>query len=124
MAMTLVPASQTFGQAVEIGEHVVAVEQRLDDDQVWGGGILVEGDRRLHAAHLHDDMRAGEPPVPASLLDHRRRILILAKRLDIDARDRPGADRLRPARLGAGGVLGGQKRIGGGLNSLAISRFG
>ena len=83
-----------LGETVEIAEHLLAVEQRFDDDQIGRRGVAVEGDRRLHAAHLHRDMRLGEPPVLASPLDHRGGVLVFAKRLDVDARDRPRAGRL------------------------------
>ena len=82
-----------LGETVEIAEHLLPVEQGLDDDQIGRGGVAVEGDRRLHPAHLHRDMRLGEPPVLAGLLDHRGGVLVLAEGLDVDARYRPRADR-------------------------------
>ena len=77
-----------LGETVEFAQHVRAVEQGLDDDQVGRRGVAIEGDRRLHAAHLHRDVRLGQAPVLRRLLDHRGGVLVLAKGLDVDARDR------------------------------------
>jgi hypothetical protein len=83
-------------EPVEVAKHVIPVEQGFDDDQVRSGGVLVEGDGRLHASHLHRDMGSCEPPVLGRFLDHRSGVLVLAKGLDVDARD--GARTPRPGR--------------------------
>ena len=78
-----------LGETVEFAQHVRAVEQGFDDDQVGRRRVAIEGDRRLDPAHLHRNVRLGQAPVLRRLLNHRGRVLVLAKGLDVDARNGP-----------------------------------
>ena len=85
------------GQAVEFREHGGAVEQGFDDDEIGRGGVAIEGAGPVDAPHLHAHARAGKPPVLRRPLDRGGRVLILAKGLDVHARDGTeprGAERL------------------------------
>ena len=75
------------GQAIEFREHGGAVEQGFDDDEIGRGGVAIEGASPVDAPHLHAHARPGKPPVLRRLLDRGGRVLILAKGLDVHARD-------------------------------------
>ena len=52
-----------LGETVEFPQHVCAVEQRLDDDQVGRRRVAIESYCRLDPAHLHRKVRLGQAPV-------------------------------------------------------------
>ena len=65
---------------------MIARQTAFDDDEVGRWALLVMYDRRLDAAHVHADVRLGEPPVLRSDLHEFRSGRILAKGLDRYAR--------------------------------------
>jgi hypothetical protein len=101
-------------QAIEFREHGVAIEHGLDDDEIGRSGVAVESAGTVDAAHLHAHARAGKPPVLRRPLDRGRRVLILAKGLDVHARDGTeprGRERLAVAtRTGFAGWRGTQRK--------------
>ena len=85
-----------FGQAVELGDDLLARQAALDDDEVRRRVFLIVRHRRLDAAHVHVDMRLGETAILCRDLQDLRHGDVLAEGLDRDARDRtsPRARRL------------------------------
>src|SRR5262249_51757458 len=67
----------------------------LDNDEVGGRVLLVVPYRRCRAAHVHADVRFGEPAVARRHLQYVRRCRLLAERLDGNARDRSRPDMKR-----------------------------
>ena len=80
-----------LGQPIELGDNLLARQTALDDDQVRRRVLLVVRHRRLDAAHVHADVRLGEPAVLRRDLQDLRHGDVLAEGLDRDARDRPRA---------------------------------
>ena len=86
-----------LGQLVELGQDLVARQAALDDDQVRRRVLLIVRDRRLDAAHVHADVRLGQPAILGGDLHDLGRRAVLAERLDRDARNGPRAHRGRIA---------------------------
>ena len=52
-----------LGQPVELREDLVARQAAFDDDEVRRRVLLIVRDGRLDAAHVHADMRLGQPAI-------------------------------------------------------------
>ena len=73
-------------ETVHLSNDLIARQTAFDDDEVGRWALLVMCDRRLDAAHVHTDVRLGEPPILRSDLHEFRSGRILAKGLDRYAR--------------------------------------
>ncbi len=82
-----------LGELIELIEHLVALECGFDDDQVRCRALLVVCNGCMCTAHVHTDMRLGEPPVLGRDLDDFGGLRRFAKALDRDARHGPGIAR-------------------------------
>ncbi len=94
-----------LGEAIEIREHLVAVEERLDDEEARGWGFVEGHHRGLNPAHAHRHIGLGKTPVGRGVADHGGGVLVLAEGDNIDTRDRAVTRRLGPWLIRSRGLV-------------------
>ena len=91
MTITFVPGSQLSASRSSSAISCAAFQRAIDDDQVRRRAIDVVRDRRRNAAHVHADVRLGQPAIFGGVLQSIGNAWFVAEGLDRNARNRTGA---------------------------------